>query len=176
MVWYRRKAFRNAALVMAVVLVGAVSINVVFPFVFPKQATISCTLKEMRPTEHQALVDSQAVVVYERNGGTACVDELYAIYADGRITDDSGDGIKKSQVTPAQVSTLLKQIGDLGFFTPNFYTTSHTPCGACYHYSTTVTYESQTKTVDAVDGGVDAPADYWIMTGYLAPLLNSGGQ
>jgi simple sugar transport system permease protein len=176
-VWYRRKAFRNLALAMAVVLLGAVSVNVIFPFVFPKQTAVSCTLKDMRPTEHQALVDSKAVIVYERNGGTSCVDELYAIYADGHITSDFGDNnVKKSQVTQPQVSTLLKQIGDLGFFTPDFYTTHHTPCGACFHYSTTVTYQDQTKTVEAVDGGTDAPANYWIMTGYLAPILNGGGQ
>jgi galactofuranose transport system permease protein len=176
-VWYRRKAFRNLALVMAVVFMGAVSVNVIFPFVFPKQAAVSCTLKDMRPTEHQALVDSKAVIVYERNGGTSCVDELYAVYADGHITSDYGDNnIKKSQVTQSQVSTLLKQIGDLGFFTPDFYTTHHTPCGACYHYSTTVTDQSQTKTVEAVDGGTDAPANYWTMTGYLAPILYGGGK
>ena len=176
-VWYRRKAFRNLALVMAVVLLGAVSVNVVLPFVFPKQAAVSCTLKEMRPTEHQALVDAKAVIVYERNGGTSCVDELYAIYADGHITSDYGDNnVKKSQVTQPQVATLLKQIGDLGFFTPDFYTTHHTPCGACYHYSTTVTYQGQTKTVEAVDGGTDAPANYWIMTGYLAPILMAGAS
>ena len=176
-VWYRRKAFRNLALAMAVVLLGAVSVNVIFPFVFPKQAEVSCTLKDIRPTEHQALVDSKAVIVYERNGGTSCVDELYAIYADGHITSDYGDNnVKKSQVTQPQVATLLKQISDLGFFTPDFYTTHHTPCGACYHYSTTVTYQDQTKTVEAVDGGTDAPANYWIMTGYLAPILSGGGQ
>lgn len=176
-VWYRRKAFRNLALAMAVVFLGVLSVNVIFPFVFPKQAAVSCTLKDMRPTEHQTLVESNAVIVYERNGGTSCVDELYAIYADGRITADSGDNnVKTSQATQPQVSTLLERISDLGFFTPDFYTTHHTPCGACYHYSTTVTYQGQTKTVDAVDGGTDAPANYWIMTGYLTPILNSGGQ
>ena len=83
---------------------------------------------------------------------------------------------KKTKITPDQVTTLLKQISDLGFFTPNFYTTHHTPCGACYHYSTTVTYKGQTKTVEAVDGGTDAPSNYWIMTGHLTPILNGGSQ
>jgi simple sugar transport system permease protein len=176
-VWYRRKAFRNLALAVALIFLGAVSVNVIFPFVFPKATSVTCTLKDMRPTEHQALVDASAVIVYERNGGTACVDELYAVYADGHITSDLGDNnVKKLQVTAPKITTVLKQISDLGFFTPDFYTTHHTPCGACYHYSTTVTYQGQTKTVDAVDGGTDAPANYWIMTGYLTTILNGGGQ
>ncbi len=176
-VWYRRTAFRILGVVVALVFAVVVSVNVIVPNVLPQGPVTSCTLKDMRPTEHQALVDSKAVIVYERNGGTACVDELYAIYADGHMTSDFGDNnIKKSQATEAQVSTLLKQIGDLGFFTPNFFTTHHTPCGACYHYSTTVTYQGQTKTVDAVDGGTDAPANYWTMTGYLTPILSGGGQ
>jgi hypothetical protein len=37
-----------------------------------------------------------------------------------------------------------------------------------------VTYQGQTKTVEAVDGGTDAPANYWVMTGNLAPILNGG--
>ena len=176
-VWYRRKAFRIVASVMAVVVAGGVSINVILPMALPSGTTTVCTLKDMRPTEHQALIDSKAVIVYERNGGTSCVDELYGIYSDGKVTADYGDkNVKNLQITDAQVSTLLKQISDLGFFTPNFYTTNHTPCGACYHYSTTVTYQGQTKTVDAVDGGTDAPANYWILTGNLTPILNAAGK
>ena len=175
--WYRRKALRVVGVVMAVVVVGVVSINVILPMALPSGTTTVCTLRVMRPTEHQALVDSKAVIVYERNGGTSCVDELYAIYSDGKVSADYGDkNVKNMQITDAQVSTLLKQISDLGFFTPNFYTTDHTPCGACYHYSTTVTYQGQTKTVDAVDGGTDAPANYWIMTGNLTPILNGAGK
>jgi ribose/xylose/arabinose/galactoside ABC-type transport system permease subunit len=176
-VWYKRKAARNGLVAAAVVVVSLVGVNVLFPFVFPKAATVSCSLKEMRPAQATALVQGNAVIVYERNGGTSCVDELYAIYSDGRIVSDYGGGdTKETSITTDRVSTLLKQINDLGFFTPDFYSTSHTPCGACYRYSTTVTYQGQTKTVDAVDGGTDAPADYWIMTGHLAPILYGSSQ
>jgi hypothetical protein len=162
---------------VAVVVVLAVSANVVVPFVFPKQAVVTCTLKPMRPDQDKTLAQAGAVIVYERNGGTSCVDELYAIYGDGHITIDLGDpNVKQKQITTAQVDSLVSEINDLGFFTPDFYTTHHTPCGACYQYSTTITYQGQTKTVDAVDGGTDAPSAYWPMTGLLAPILYGGGK
>ena len=171
-VWYKRRATRRAATLGAVVIAAMATVNVVFPFVFPKQATLTCTLKDMRPQQAKSLSDGGAVIVLERNGSTSCVDELYAIYADGKVVSDFGVGdTKEAQIGTAKVDALLKQINDLGFFTPNFYTTSHTPCLACYRYSTTVTYQGQTKTVDAVDGGTDAPANYWVMSGALTAAV-----
>jgi ribose/xylose/arabinose/galactoside ABC-type transport system permease subunit len=176
-VWYRRRAFRNGAIALVAVLVATVSVNVIVPFVFPKAVTVSCTLKDMRADQAQALATGGAVIVYERNGGTSCVDELYAIYTDGKVVSDYGaNNTKETKITPDQVKTLLKQISDLGFFTPDFYSTHHTPCGACYHYSTTVTDNGPPKTVEAVDGGTDAPSDYWLMTGRLGAILYGGGQ
>jgi ribose/xylose/arabinose/galactoside ABC-type transport system permease subunit len=175
-VWYKRQNVRRIAVgaIAVVVLFGAV--NVVFPMVFPKEPASTCSVLPMRTDETKtALVQDGAVIVYERNGGNSCVDELYAIYPDGRIVADLGGGVKKeSQITSGEVDALLSQINDLGFFAPTFQTTHHNPCGACYQYSTTVTYQGETKKVDAVDGGADAPAKYWTMTGQLAAILYGG--
>ena len=51
------------------------------------------------------------------------------------------------------------------------YSTSHTPCGQCFTYFTTVSYNAQVKTVQAVDGGTDAPAKYWLVSGRLSGIL-----
>jgi hypothetical protein len=101
------------------------------------------------------------VIAYERNGGPRCIDELYAIYPDGRIVGDDGTNEIEKQVTPADVNTLLAGINNYGWFTDEMYNTWHTPCGQCYGYYLTVCYEGQEKTVKGVDGGTDAPADYW---------------
>jgi hypothetical protein len=145
---------------------------VALPFVFPKAATVTCTLQPMRPEQMTALAGGDAVLVYERNGGTSCIDELFAVYPDGRIDADYGvNDTKSAQVDPQQVQTLLETIDDLGWFTDNFYDTHHTPCGACFRYSLTVKYKDQVKTVNAVDGGVDAPAAYWLITGHIAATV-----
>ncbi len=51
------------------------------------------------------------------------------------------------------------------------YSTSHTPCGQCFTYFTAVSHNGQAKTVQAVDGGTDAPANYWLVTGKLSAIL-----
>ena len=51
------------------------------------------------------------------------------------------------------------------------YSTSHTPCGQCYTYFTSVAYKGQTKIVQAVDGGTDAPANYWLASSQIAALV-----
>jgi hypothetical protein len=117
------------------------------------------------------LVQGGAVLVYERNGGTKCIDELYAIYPDGRVTGDNGTQKVEAQFTSAEVDKLLSQINDMEWFTDNMYSTHHFPCGACYTYFTDVIYKGQEKNVEAVDGGVDAPSNYWQMTAILNPFL-----
>jgi hypothetical protein len=134
-------------------------------------AATGCQLKGFRQEQAATLAKDGAAIVYERNGGSNCVDELYAVYPDGRITADNGSQIVTKQATPEAVTTLLSDINGLGWFTANMYSTNHTPCGQCFTYFTSVTLDGQLKTVQAVDGGTDAPASYWLVTGKLSAIL-----
>jgi simple sugar transport system permease protein len=127
----------------------------------PTPRTAACEFKPYRREEAAALVQDGAVIVYERNGGPRCIDELYAIYADGRIVGNDTSQTIEGQVPPADVETLLAGVRDYGWFTDEMYDTWHTPCGQCYGYYLTVTYRGEEKAVKGVDGGTDAPADYW---------------
>lgn len=120
-----------------------------------------CEIKPFRQDQAELAVETGAVVAYERNGGPDCIDELYFIYPDGRIVGDDGTNKIDKQVPPADVDALLAGITELGWFTDEMYNTWHTPCGQCYGYYITVSYDDQIKTVKGVDGGTDAPADYW---------------
>jgi ribose/xylose/arabinose/galactoside ABC-type transport system permease subunit len=136
----------------------------------------ACQLKPFRQEQAAELIKGGAVIAYERNGGATCIDELYAVYADGRIVGDNGTEQIEKQVTPADVDKLLSFISNnVGWFTDNMYSTSHVPCKVCYTYFTTVAYNGQEKTVEAVDGGTDAPAEYWLMTGQFSTLLPQFG-
>jgi ribose/xylose/arabinose/galactoside ABC-type transport system permease subunit len=131
----------------------------------------SCQLQPFRQDQAATLINDGAVIVYERNGGISCIDELYGVYPDGRIVGDNGTQKIEQQVNPDQVNTLLTFIKDKGWFTDNMYSTSHLPCSVCYTYFTSVSYEGQTKTVKAVDGGTDAPSEYWLVTGQFSTFL-----
>lgn len=130
-----------------------------------------CQVKPFRQDQVAGLVKGGAVIVYERNGGTNCIDELYAVYPDGRITGDNGTQQIAGQVTPAEVEKLLENINAMQWYTDNMYSTRHVPCGACYTYFTDVIYKGQEKNVEAVDGGIDAPDNYWQMTALLSLIL-----
>lgn len=120
-----------------------------------------CTLQPYRQDQAAQLLKDGAVLVYERNGGPSCVDELYAVYGDGKITGDNAATQINKEVTTADVNLLLGSISEYGWFTDDLYDTWHNPCGQCYGYYLTVSYQDQVKTVKGVDGGTDAPADYW---------------
>ena len=157
---------------------GAVVLVILAVFAFnifrsgrSSNVTTACQLKPFRPEQVASLMKDGAVIAYERNGGANCIDEVYGIYPDGRIVGDNGTQQIEKQVTPEDVDKLLSFINDQRWFTDNMYSTSHLPCRICYHYFTTVAYEGQEKTVEAVDGGTDAPEEYWLITGQLSLIL-----
>jgi ribose/xylose/arabinose/galactoside ABC-type transport system permease subunit len=133
--------------------------------------TPACQLKSFRSEQVANLMRDGAVIAYERNGGADCIDEVYGIFPDGRIVGDNGTQQVEKQVTPEEVDRLLTFINDQRWFTDNMYSSSHLPCRICYYYFTTVAYNGQEKTVEAVDGGTDAPEEYWLITGQLSLIL-----
>lgn len=155
--------FGGAILVMVLILLG-IGGNFAgsgFPATNPTAVSSACVAKPLRPQEAAARVQAGAVIAYERNGGPGCIDELYAIYPDGRVQGDNGTSQIDGQLTAAQIEKLLGDIRGRGWFTNELYDTYHKPCGQCFEYAITVVSNGETKTVKAVDGGTDAPADYW---------------
>lgn len=122
---------------------------------------VTCQAKPFRHEDAALFIQGGAVIVYERNGGPNCIDELYAIYPDGRIVGNDGENQIEEQATPEAVAQLLAAIIGKGWFTDEMYSTWHVPCGQCFTYYITVSDQGQEKTIHAVDGGTDAPADYW---------------
>ena len=123
----------------------------------------ACERKPFRQEEAASLMKAGAVVVLERNGGVNCVDELHTIYPDGRIVADDGSRKIEKQVTPAEVDQLLADISAKGWFTEKMFDSWHTPCRQCFGYYVTVSHQGQEKTVKGVDGGTDAPVEYWLV-------------
>jgi len=123
--------------------------------------TGDCDLQPFRQDLAESLVQSGALIAYERNGGPRCIDEVYAIFPDGRIVGDNGADTVELQVGQESIETLLAGIREFGWFTDEMYSTWHTPCGQCYGHYLTVVDGGLEKTVKGVDGGTDAPADFW---------------
>jgi predicted small lipoprotein YifL len=104
-------------------------------------------------------VAAGAMIVYERSGGTDCVDEVWQIYPDGRIIGNNGRAQATRTITAQEASAMLADVVAQGFF--KLPSTKHTACRECYTYHITVKSNDQVNTVAAVDGGTDTPTDYW---------------
>ena len=130
-----------------------------------------CQPRPFRQDQAASLTKDGASVVFERNGGAACIDELFAVYPDGRIVGDDGTKKTEAAATPEAVTALVADLASLGWFTDAMFSTSHKPCGQCYTYFITVTSTDGSKTVQAVDGGTDAPAKYWLVTSRISAIL-----
>lgn len=166
-----KKVKRKRALTLAGTIVVAVMLVLLIifaPMIKAQQVAVSdaaeaarCTWLPYRQDKAAELLSSGAIIVYERNGGSLCIDELYAFYPDGRITGDNGAEVIEKNITIEELDLLRAGIVDNGWFTSELYDTWHTPCNQCYGYYLSVVNEDGVKTVKGVDGGTDAPSSYW---------------
>ena len=86
--------------------------------------TTQCVVKPFREDEAAGLIKDGAVIVYNRTAGPQCVDELFAIYPDGRIVGTAGVNKVEKQITPAEVENMLIAISvDHKWFTNEIYST-----------------------------------------------------
>jgi galactofuranose transport system permease protein len=135
-------------------------------------ASTQCEVVPFRETELASLIQDGAVIAYHRTAGTRCVDELYAVYPDGRTTGNNGEQEVDGQVDPVELERILTTISDdYGWFTEKIYSTWHNPCGTCYVHYLTISYHGQEKSVTAVDGGVDMQAEYGYTLSVIRPFL-----
>ena len=138
---------------------------------------VECQVGELRESELQNLIDSGAVIAYQRLAGPRCVDEVYAVYPDGTVSGDDGQQQVEIQVAPTEIETILRTAqDDYGWFTDNMYSTWHNPCGTCYAHYLIIAYQDQEKAITAVDGGVDMQAEYGYTLSILRPILPKFGE
>jgi len=161
----RKMLLYSGGVIVAILLI-IVGVNAFMPNIPTK-----CTLKPFQQDKAAALVEGGAVVVYEHNGGSNCVDELYAIYPGGKITAEEGANKLEKQATSDDIEELLSGINALGWFTDTLYSTEHEPCGQCFTFFLTVSDQGQVKTVKAVNGGTDTPPAYWKVIALIDEII-----
>jgi simple sugar transport system permease protein len=172
----RRKRVRIAYTVGALVVLLAAGVVAVSRFRSGASETASeaapCVVAPFRKEEAASLEAEGAVIVYHRTAGPRCVDELFAIYPDGRITGTDGVTTVEKKVDPAEIESLLVAISvDHGWFTNEIYSTYLAPCKQCFAHYISVSYEGQEKAVTGVDGTTAMPPGYAFALAEIRPLL-----
>jgi ribose/xylose/arabinose/galactoside ABC-type transport system permease subunit len=132
----------------------------------------ACAVAPFRKDEAASLIDEGAVLVYNRTAGPFCVDEIYAIYPDGRVSGDSAEHKTEAQVSIEDVERLLSTISnDYGWFTDGIYDTYLAPCRQCFAHYVLVSYDGQEKGATGVDGTTAMPSEYGLTLSVIRPLL-----
>jgi len=136
--------------------------------------TTQCVVKPFREEEAARLMQDGAAIVYNRTAGPLCVDELFAVYPDGRIIANDGVNTVEKRVEPAAVEHLLTAISvDHQWFTNEIYSTYLNPCRQCFAHYISISYNGQEKAVTGVDGTTAMPPGYAFALAEIRPLLPS---
>lgn len=169
----RRQQRRLAFGLGAVVLVAlAAIVSRIGPSAAAETPVAAACTVQFRETEAAELVRAGAVIVYNRAAGPLCVDEIYAIYPDGRITATDGQTQVEKQITPAEVEQLLFAISvDHGWFTNEIFSTYLNPCRQCFAHYIDISYDGQQKAVTGVDGTTARPPGFAFALAEIRPLL-----
>jgi galactofuranose transport system permease protein len=131
-----------------------------------------CQVKPFREEEATNLIKDGAVIVYNRTAGPLCVDELFAIYPNGRVLGNDGVNQVEKQVDPAEVEQILITIsGEYKWFTNAIYSEYLTPCRQCFAHYVSISYDGQEKTVSQVDGTASMPLGYTLTLAVIRPML-----
>lgn len=131
-----------------------------------------CSVTPFREDEAAELVRGGAAIVYHRTAGPECVDELFAIYSDGRITGTDGVKVVEQQVDASEVDHLLNAVSvDHRWFTNEIYSTYLNPCRQCFAHYIDISYDGQQKAVTGVDGTTAMPPGYAFALAEIRPLL-----
>lgn len=131
-----------------------------------------CQVPPFREAEAANLVAEGAVIVYHRTAGPQCVDELFAIYPDGRVVGVSGAQRVEKQIPADEVSALLTAISvDHQWFTDSVYSTYLNPCRQCFAHYIDISYKGQQKSATGVDGTTAMPPEYAFALAEIRPLL-----
>lgn len=131
-----------------------------------------CKIAPFREEEATELILKGAVIVYHRTAGPTCVDELYSIYPDGKVTGNNGVSQIEKQMAPAEIEELLTAISvEHGWFTNDIYSTYLNPCKQCFAHYIDISYGGQQKAVTGVDGTTAMPPGYAFALAQIRPFL-----
>lgn len=172
----KRKKLRLAIGISALVVLAVVTAVLVSKFspdkVEATPVSTQCKVVPFRQEEATELILKGAVVVYHRTAGPACVDEMYAIYPDGKITGSNAVNQVEKQVTPDQIEELLRAVSvEHGWFTNEVYSTYLTPCRQCFAHYIDIAYDGQQKAITGVDGTTALPPGYAFALAQIRPFL-----
>ena len=123
----------------------------------------------------QALLANGAVIVLQRSGGFAGVNDQWSFYPDGKIVKENlkqSNSSENLSVEAAQVTALLDALNAAGFFdmksSPGLGGLSN--CNDCFTYSLTATSNGKTNSISLQQSSTGSPSTIEQLIGQLIGL------
>lgn len=109
----------------------------------------------MSPKEY-SMLDEGVVILVQRSGGFAGVDEGWSFYLDGKIVTNKGE---QKTVTAEQVTNFIDEINATGFFEMEYPSGSSklSNCKDCLTYVLIATNNGLVNSITIQEGSADVP-------------------
>jgi hypothetical protein len=111
----------------------------------------------------------EAVIIYQRSGGFAGISESWAFYPDGRVISNDGSEFRLSA---EQISLLLTEIEDLGFFEMSGSSSLFSDCRDCFNHQVSVRSGDRVNKINITDGATDSADKIWEVVKLISDTLN----
>lgn len=104
----------------------------------------------------EVTVPPGAIIVFQRSGGIAGLDENWIIYSEGRLVSAEG---KEWQVDPREIAILASGIEELGFLDLRDSYLEWNSCCDRFSYTLTLKTAGSKKTVTWIDANPEIPVN-----------------
>ncbi len=128
--------------------------------------------EETKRETDKANVPDEAVIIFQRSGGFAGVNETFFIDVNGRIVGNDG---QEQQVTSEQIASILQQADTAGFFELQESYLPRDTCCDRFIYQITMQNDHQSLTVVTIDGAKNQPEALTTTLDTIIGLLSSVG-
>ncbi len=138
----------------------------------PTGPTPTITQSSSPESEEKVTATQEPVIVFSQEGGFAGIQNIWLIYADGRVEAPEG---REFQLAPATVESLLTEIEEIGFFDLNQPKQADICCDR-FTYTLLVRHGGQENEISFTEGDPNLAETYYKANEVVLSVIENFGK